>query len=35
LSHFYDGRWPKQFKSSIKQDRPTVFSWFCWWTLLL
>jgi hypothetical protein len=26
LSHFYDGRWPKQFKSSIKQDRPTVFS---------
>jgi hypothetical protein len=26
LGHFRDGRWPKQFKNSIKQDRSTVFS---------
>ena len=29
LGHFRDGRWPKQFKNSIKQDRPTAFWGFC------
>ena len=25
LGHFYDGRWAKQWKDAINQDRPTGF----------